>query len=115
MLEHGESPVDIDEDDYEAEGGLLWSTAAIGIAALILLVTNAVSLGDWIEDMHPSAAQEQAAEISADWRDATDQIGVGAPRALLHGWWKRAEAARFGGEAAPAGPDREPAGTKSQR
>jgi len=108
MLDHGESPVDLEDDaEWEGEGGLLWSTATIGIAALILLVTNAVSLDDWIGDMHPSPAQEQAAEISADWRDATDQLGVAAPRAWLHGWWKRAEAARFGKETAPDREDRD--------
>jgi hypothetical protein len=100
-MEQGESPVDLAPVDPEGEGdwsddGLLWSSATIIIASFILLLANAVSLSDWIEDMPPSQAQAQAAEIAADWRDATDQLGLAAPRDWLHGWWKRAEAARFG-------------------
>jgi len=104
-MDYGESPVDLPADEaddegyygegYDREGGLLWSTATIVIASLILLLTNAVSLSDWAEDMPPSDAQSQAAEVAANWRDTTDQIGLAAPRNALHDVWKRAEAARF--------------------
>jgi hypothetical protein len=94
-MEHGQSPVDLDDETDESEGDLLWSTATIVIAALILLLTNAVSLSDWVEDMPPSQIQSQAAEVAAKWRDTTDQLGLAAPRARLHDLWKRAETARF--------------------
>ena len=94
-MEHGLSPVDLDDEGDDPESDLLWSTATLVIAALILLLTNAVSLSDWIEDMPPSQMQSQAAEVAADWRDMTGQLGLAAPRARLHDLWKRAEAARF--------------------
>ena len=99
-MDYGESPVDLPADDQEEEGygsggGLLWSTATIVIASLILLLTNAVTLSDWVEDMPPSQPQTEAAGLAADWRDTTDQLSLAAPRAQLHGLWKRAEAARF--------------------
>lgn len=94
-MEHGfDSPVDLPGAEPVA-GGLGWTTVTIAVAAFLLLATNAVSLEDWVEDMPQSALQQQALGAAEAWRDWTDLVGLGAPRARLHGWWKAAEAARF--------------------
>ena len=89
-----DSPVDLPVEPI-ARVALGWASVVIAIAALLLLAANAVSLQDWIDDMPPTPIQQQAAEMAAQWRDTTDRIGLGAPRAWLHERWKRAEAARF--------------------
>lgn len=97
MLEEMQSPVDLPGPERIGGRPLGWTTTVIAIASLLLLATNAVALDDWIDDMAPSPAQAQAAAISGQWRALTDGVGLGAPRAWLHQYWKRAEAARFGG------------------
>ena len=89
-----DSPVDLPAEPI-VRHGLIWTTIVIATAALLLLATNAVSIEDWIDDMPPTPTQARAADVAAQWRAMTNQIGLGAPRALLHDQWKRAEAARF--------------------
>ena len=94
MPREASSPIDLPAAPVE-EAGLGWAGAVIALATLLLLVANAVSLRDWLEDLPPSSAQAQAAELAEEWVATTDAIGIGRPRALLHDWWKKAEAARF--------------------
>lgn len=94
MLDPMQSPVDLLAEPL-AHDGLGWTTITIMVAALLLLATNAVSLQAWIDDMPPSPAQQQAADLAAEWRAITDQAGLGPPRAWLHDRWKQAEEARF--------------------
>ena len=94
MRDQMDSPVDLPVEPLAREG-LPSTTITIATAALLLLATNAVSLQDWIDDMPPSPAQQQAADLAAQWRAVTDQVGLGLPRAWLHDLWKRAEQARF--------------------
>ena len=102
-----DSPVDLPADPVE-ERGLGWTTASILVASGVLLLANAVSLSDWIEDKPPGAVQAQAAAAAGSWTAITREIGIGVPRLWLHAGWKQAEEARFGhkvdGEK-PAGPD----------
>lgn len=89
------SPVDLPGPTLVGGRPLAWASMVIAIATLFLLLTNAVSLDDWANDLTPSPAQARLAEVTGWWRGVTDQIGLGAPRAALHDRWKAAEAARF--------------------
>jgi len=89
------SPLDLPEPDLDEEGGLGWTTGVIVVATLLLLMMNAVSLRDWINEQPPGPVQARASMLADSWVALTDGIGWGQPRALLHEQWKRAEAARF--------------------
>lgn len=108
MPHHMLSPLDLHEPELEGSG-LGWTFATILIATIFLLFANAVSLRDWIDDLPPSPAQAQAAEIADQWVGITEAMGIAVPRDVMHAQWKRAEEARFHwtgkGEAAdgPAG------------
>lgn len=93
------SPIDLPAKPVEAPG-LGWTGGAIAIATLVLFATNAVSLRDWAADLTPSPAQARLAEATEGWLAFTDAVGVGRPRAWLHDLWKKAENARFDGQAA---------------
>ncbi len=99
------SPLDLPEPELEEDDALGWATGVILFAALLLLLANAVSLRDWIDDRPPGPVQAQAAAIADDWVDISRQIGFAAPRDALHAQWKRAEGARFArdGIMVPAG------------
>jgi hypothetical protein len=88
------SPIDLPEPELE-ENGLGWTFGVIIIAAMFLLLTNAVSLRDWIDDQPPSPVQAQAAALADQWVDVTEEFGVAVPRDFMHAQWKRAEEARF--------------------
>jgi hypothetical protein len=89
------SPLDLPEPDLEETSALGWATGIILFASLLLLLVNAVSVRDWIDEQPASPAQARAAEIADDWVAITRQIGFGVPRDTLHAQWKRAEGARF--------------------
>lgn len=88
------SPIDLADPPLERPG-LGWTSATLALATFLLLVANAVSLRDWIDDLPPSPAQAQASTIVGRWLEASEAIGIGRPRAWLHELWKQAEAARF--------------------
>ena len=89
------SPLDLPEPDLEDGSGLGWTSGVIAVAALLLLLTNAVSLRDWINEQPPGPLQARASALADGWVAFTDGIGWGKPRAMLHEQWKRAEEARF--------------------
>ncbi len=89
------SPLDLPEPDPETEGVLGWATGVILVASLVLLLTNAVSLRDWIDEQTPGPVQAQAAQLADQWLALSRAIGLAAPRDALHTQWKRAEGARF--------------------
>ena len=93
------SPIDLPGPVRLGPGDLRWATVVIAIAAIFLLLTNAVSLDDWINEQRPGAAQAAAAEVADHCVALTDQVGLGTPRAAVHARWKAAEAARFKGRA----------------
>ena len=88
------SPIDLPDPrpEYEALG---WASVVIAIASVVLLLANAVALSGWIDEQPPGPFQARAAEIADEWTALTGSVGLGAPRAMLHAQWKRAEAARF--------------------
>jgi hypothetical protein len=95
MPHHTPSPLDLPEPEDEADSALGWATGVILFAGLLLLLANAVSLRDWIDDQPPGPVQAQAAAIADQWVEISRQIGFGVPRDALHTQWKRAEGARF--------------------
>ena len=95
MPQQTPSPLDLPEPDEEQESALGWATGVIAIVALLLLLTNAVSLRDWIDDQPQGPVQAQVAELADQWVGISRQIGFGVPRDALHAQWKRAEGARF--------------------
>jgi hypothetical protein len=96
-----ESPVDLPPGPQSVDGSLGWTTGVIAIATLILFLMNGFSLRDWTEQLPPGPRQAAFAASAERWQAATDQIGLGMPRAALHRVWKTAQAARFPGATKP--------------
>lgn len=118
MPQETPSPLDLPEPEWEPDSALGWATGVILFAGILLLLGNAVSLRDWIDDQPPSPVQAQAGAIADTWVSFSREIGLGVPRDALHTQWKRAEAARFTpkGIAVPEGEDADPqAGASDQR
>jgi hypothetical protein len=88
------SPVDLPGEEAERPA-LGWATGVIGGATLFLALTNAASIDGWARELPPGPYAGRATAATGHWLEITDAIGIGAPRATVHGWWKRAEAARF--------------------
>ena len=88
------SPIDLPAAPLDRPG-LAWTSATIAIATALLLIANAVSLRDWIDDLPPGPMQAQASSLAGQWVELTETAGVGHPRGWLHALWKEAEAARF--------------------
>lgn len=102
-LMHGDetmSPVDLPGSITIGGRPLLWTSLAIYLAALLLLLTDASALHGWAAELPPTATSARIVAITEDWEAATDRIVLGAARATVHGWWTRAQAVRFGGERA---------------
>jgi hypothetical protein len=88
-------PVDIPGEDPPGAHPLRWTSVALAVASLFLLLTNAVSIRDWTNDLSPSPAQARLAGVAERWVVITDSMGLGSPRAALHARWKQAEAVKF--------------------
>ena len=75
--------------------GVAWTSAAIAVAAGLLLLTNAASFKGWIAQ-HPPDAVPPAAPAAADaWWDLTSSVGLTAPRAAVERLWREAQAAAW--------------------
>jgi len=101
-------PVDLPDAPPPDARALGWTTSIIAIAALGLLLTNAISIAEWGAEMTPSAAVVRFVNIADRWHAFTERTGLGAPRKGVHAVWKKLEAARFPGQE-PA-PEAKPAG-----
>lgn len=101
MPQETPSPLDLPVQLLEEGGSLGWASGTIAVASLVLLLTNAASIADWIDDRPPGPWQARCSAMADGWVSLTDQIGLGAPRAALHQRWKRAEASRFPTVASP--------------
>lgn len=93
------SPVDL-PGSGGVRAGLGWATVAIAMASLFLLLTNAQALDGWAAEQEPSETMVRVTDATAGWLAATERMGASQPRAWMHGVWKRAQAARFSGQAA---------------
>ena len=87
------SPVDL--PGAPDESALAWTSIVIGLAALILLLTNADTLDGWARDLPPGPYAERATDLTGEWAAFTGRFGLGTPHAALHAQWKKAEAAKF--------------------
>jgi hypothetical protein len=96
------SPVDISDAPIEAHWPLAWTSVTILVAGIVLLFANAGSLSAWVDERPPSDFQLQASDLTNRWTAAMDALGITTPRHELHAVWKKAQAARFGGEAPTA-------------
>ncbi len=102
-LMHGDetmSPVDLPGSQTIGGRPLLWTSVTVTVAALFLLLTNATAINGWAVELAPTATSARVVAVTEGWERTTDQLGLGAPRAVVHGWWKQAQALRFGSERA---------------
>jgi hypothetical protein len=97
------SPVDLPGDEG-AESGLRWTSIAVAIGALFLLLFNAVTIDDWAKELPPGPATERLTRATGGWVAVTDRFGLNGPRALVHDRWKRGQALRFDSAPAAASP-----------
>jgi hypothetical protein len=107
QLMHGDdtlSPVDLPGDVEIGAGALRWTSIAVAVAAVFLLFFNAVTIDDWARDLPPGPAAERLTEATGAWAAAMGRIGLTAPRAIVHGEWKKGQALRFDAPAGAASP-----------
>ena len=97
------SPVDLPGDDYGGDP-LRWASVAIAVAALFLLACNAVTIDGWAKDLPPGPVAARLTQATAGWVAATDRLGLGKPRAIVHAQWQRAQALSFAAGPAAARP-----------
>ena len=90
-----EFPVDLPGGPNDWEPALRWTAVTLGIATLSLALTNAFSIESWGADLPPSAAVARVVDEASRWRAATDQVGLGMPRASMRRIWTQTEAARW--------------------
>ncbi|MGP7794661.1 hypothetical protein [Sphingomonas sp. CLY1604] len=75
-----------------------WTTIAIGIAAALLALCNAVALTGWLDERTPTATTERLRAPIEQWQRTTAALHLDALRTRMHRWWDAARAARFGDE-----------------
>lgn len=92
------SPVLITPDPIDAAWPWRWTSTVIAVATALLFVLNAHAIGDWFDELMPSAATEPLRVPINGWTERTARAGLDAPRARLHELWQRVRAARFGDE-----------------
>lgn len=90
------SPVDLPGSRTIGGRPLAWTAAAIYVAAAILAITNASAIHGWAVELPPGDWTAKLVQATKRWETATAPLG--RPHATMHGWWKAAQAARFGGE-----------------
>ena len=92
------SPVLIAPDPVDAARPWRWTSTVIAVATAVLFVFNAHAIGDWFDELTPSAKTEPLRAPIAGWTERTARAGLDTPRGRLHGAWERVRAARFGNE-----------------
>ena len=75
---------------------------------MLLLACNAGTIDGWARDLPPGRIAARLTRATAGWVAATDRFGLGAPRALVHAQWRRAQALSFAAGAASPAPDTSP-------
>ncbi|MFA6114405.1 MAG: hypothetical protein WC729_10440 [Sphingomonas sp.] len=92
-----EFPVDLPGPAGQ-ERALRWTAIVIGVATLSLALTNANAITSWGAEQTPGPRVAQLLERADRWRETTDSVGLGAPRATMHRIWKKIEEARWSPE-----------------
>jgi hypothetical protein len=73
-----------EDDEAIAERARRWTTRTIAIAALFLLVLNALSLKVWASTLPPTWGSETLRLVAGEWFDRTSAIGLDQPRKSVH-------------------------------
>lgn len=97
-LMHGDetmSPVDLPGAADEEPHPLRWTGIGIALATVFLLLFNATTLDGWARELPPGPAAARLTALTGAWAETTGRIGLNAPHATMHAWWKQGEAARF--------------------
>ncbi len=92
------TPVSVPADPVDTHAPWRWTTIVLAVASVLLALTNAPAIVEWLDERPPSVATERLRPAIEGWRALTRSAGLEAPRDTLRGWWKAAQAARFGDE-----------------
>ena len=74
-----------------------WTSAVIGMTTAVLLLFNAESLRSWADEMTPTETSLAIRQAADGWADTMQGLGFSGPRDAVHGLWKAAQGANFGG------------------
>jgi hypothetical protein len=96
------SPVDLPGDPVGEGAPVRWTVQIVAVASALLFLLNATSVRSWASELRPGPWTDPVIAAADAWYETTAAIGLSAPVETLHGWWQQVQAARFGGEAAPA-------------
>ncbi len=86
------------DDEGVAARDRRWSSRAIGVAVLFLLVFNAVSPLNWALQQPPGWVQATVEKVSTAWTGQLALLGADEPRRGLRETWTAAQDARFIGQ-----------------
>lgn len=86
------------DDEGLAARDRRWSSRAIGVAVLFLLVFNAVSPLNWARQQPPGWVQATVEKLATAWTGQLALLGADAPRQGLRDTWTAAQDARFVGQ-----------------
>lgn len=94
------------DDEGVAARDMRWTSRTIVVAAVFLLVFNAVSPLNWSHQQAPGWVSETVEKVSEAWVGQLAVLGVDMPRQGLRDAWFAAKDARFVGQApAPERPE----------
>ena len=94
-LAHSLSPVDLPEPLLPASNPLRWTTTVIGVAALVLALTNAHAMRGWARQLPPGPWSERAVIAAEGWYEAVGRFGLNRPVETMHGGWQSLKDRRF--------------------
>jgi hypothetical protein len=102
-------PAPDDPDDPIARGrALRWTSTVIVSATLFLFVFNATALKNWAASLTPNDITVAAGNLAAGWQAMTAQVGLTAPRAIVHDAWANGRALTFPQTSGRTGADEPP-------
>lgn len=104
------SPVDLPPPDGEEQHPLLWTSTAIAVATIFLLLFNASALRSWAFELEPGPQNERVVAVADGWYQKTETFLLDRPVAAMSGWWDAVKALEFGSveESGDAGGEADP-------
>ncbi len=106
-----DSPIpapDNPDDPIARSRALRWTSTVIATAALFLFLFNAAALKNWAASLTPNDVTVAATSLAADWQAMTAQVGLTAPRAVVHDAWAKGRALTFPQPSGRTGADEPP-------
>lgn len=102
-------PAPDDPNDQVARArALRWTSTVIATATLFLFVFNATALKNWAASLTPNDITVAAVNLAAGWQAMTAQVGLTAPRAVVHDAWANGRALTFPQPSGRTGADEPP-------